>query len=358
MGLAPYSSAYHAKKTCEIFDKTVRVEKTKFKNTTKRWAHSYGLYMKKTLYKHRFDAVAFALQNMVEKTTTAWIQNCIKEYDINDIMVCGGFFMNVRANQRISEMDEVESFFAVPSGGDESSAIGAAMLGYIDLCMEDGIDPKIEEITDIYFGPSYNYEIDDFVKKTDKKRYKIEYHSDSDKAVGEMLSQGKVIARFNDRMEFGARSLGNRSILADPRDTRVITEINSQIKQRDFWMPFAPSIIREDAKKLLDMLHKNVNDQYMILSFNTTDTGKEVLRAALHQSDFTARPQVVEKGWNPRYHSLIKSFKKETGFGGILNTSFNLHGEPIVCTPQDALSTLERSGLKYLMMGDYIIEKK
>ena len=105
------------------------------------------------------------------------------------------------------------------------------------------------------------------------------------------------------------------------------------------------------------MPDKDVNDQYMIMSFNTTERGKDLLRAALHQADFTARPQVVERDWNPGYHGLIKSFKKESGFGGILNTSFNLHGEPIVCTPYDAFSTLERSGLRHLAMGDYIVEK-
>ncbi|MBI2172878.1 MAG: hypothetical protein HYT73_01555 [Candidatus Aenigmarchaeota archaeon] len=358
MGLAPYSSGHYARKSVDVFERMADVRGVKFRNMTKRWAHSYGLYLRDNLHKHRFDAVAFALQDMAERVTTGWVRNCISRYGIGDIMVCGGFFMNVKCNQRLMEMPEVSSIFATPSGGDESSCIGAAMLGYADLCKEDGSKPRFEEIKNIYLGPSYDGEIEEFVKGIDRKKYSVQKCRDTDKAVGEMLSEGRIVARLSGRMEFGARSLGNRSILADPRNMPAITEINSQIKQRDFWMPFAPSILREDARKLLEMPGKPANDQYMILSFNTTPLGRDVLRAALHQSDFTARPQVVDREWNPGYHSLIKSFKKETGHGGILNTSFNLHGEPIVCTPHDAFSTLERSGLRYLAMGNYVIEKK
>ena len=316
------------------------------------------MYLKKNLYKHRFDSIAFAVQNMTENIMTDWISNNIEHYDIHDIMLSGGLFMNIKANQKIFEMGNVNSLFVVPSAGDESSAIGAAMVGYAELCRSDGSKINFKPITDIYFGPSYDNDIEDFVKKIDKKEFKITYHKDINCYVGEMLSRGKIVARFNGRMEFGARALGNRSILADPRNLDVIKEINSQIKHRDFWMPFASSILRSGASELLKIIpDKEVDDQYMIISFNTRETGKMCLKAAIHHSDATCRPQILDKEWNKGYFDLIKSFENETNISGILNTSFNLHGEPIVCTPADAFSTLERSGLKYLALGNFFIEK-
>src|SRR3989338_2518093 len=201
MGLAPYSNDQYARKSVEAFGKTASVKGTKFRNNTKRWAHSYGLYLREKLYKHRFDAVAFALQNMAEKVTAEWVKNNIRMYGIRDIMVSGGFFMNVKANQRILEMPEVDSMFAVPSGGDESSCIGAAMLGYIDLCKQDGVAPKFEEIKDIYLGPTYDDEIEEFVKSIDRKKYHVQKCRDIDKTVGEMLSEGRIVARLSGRME-------------------------------------------------------------------------------------------------------------------------------------------------------------
>ncbi len=360
MGMAPYSSKKYAEKTCAVFDKTVSIDsrdRRKFRNTSRRWAHSYGSYLKKNLYKHRFDSIAFAVQHMVENIATKWISNNIEHYGISDIMLSGGFFMNVKANQKILEMNNVNSIFVVPSAGDESTAIGAALLAYANLCKADGVNAKFSGITDIYFGPSYDNVIGDFVRTIDKKKFRVSYYKDINGHVGEMLSKGKIVARLNGGMEFGARALGNRSILADPRDLGVIKEINSQIKHRDFWMPFAATILRESSGSLLDMPNKEVDDQYMIVSSNTTESGRNDLKAAIHQSDSTCRPQVIDKTWNTGYHRLVRSFEKETGVGGILNTSFNLHGEPIVCTPQDALSTLERSGLKYLALGNFLIEK-
>jgi carbamoyltransferase len=134
-------------------------------------------------------------------------------------------------------------------------------------------------------------------------------------------------------------------------------KINEAVKNRDFWMPFCPSIMKEREKDYL-VNPKGFPAPYMIISFNTTDLGKEALRAGLHQYDFTARPQVVEKAWNPGYHKVLESFESETGEGGFLNTSFNLHGYPIVCSPQDAIRTLEVTGLENLALGDWFISKK
>jgi len=360
MGLAPYSDEKHAEKTWKVFKNMLKIDekdKRKFKNNTHRWAHTYGLLLKKKLYKHRFDAIAYSIQRLTEEILTKWVSNNIDYYGINDVMLSGGVFMNVKANQKIMELPEVKSLFVVPSAGDESSAIGAAMLGYIDACKEKGIKADFEGIKDLYLGPDFDDHVEDVVKKISKSKYKIEYYDEIEDKVASIIRNGGIVARCSGRMEFGARALGNRSILADPSDLRVLREINQQIKQRDFWMPFAPVILRERAKDYI-IQAKKVDDQYMILSFDSTSLAQKEIIATLHQFDLTCRPQVLDKDWNISYYKIIKSFEDLTGIGALLNTSFNLHGEPIVCTPEDAVSTLERSGLKYLVLKNYLISKK
>jgi len=158
-------------------------------------------------------------------------------------------------------------------------------------------------------------------------------------------------------MEFGVRALGNRSILADPRDPEIIRTINEMIKNRDFWMPFTPSILKERASDYL-VNPKGIESCYMTLSFDSTDLGKKELKAAIHPYDKTVRPQMVTRGANPDYHDLIKEFEKITGVGALLNTSLNQHGDPIVCSPQDSLDVLEKSGLDMLLLNDILVSKK
>jgi len=164
------------------------------------------------------------------------------------------------------------------------------------------------------------------------------------------------VARHAGREEFGARALGNRSILANPSDPRVIRIINEAIKARDFWMPFAPSLLSERASDYI-VNPKRVPAPYMILTFDTSERRRE-LTAAIHPYDFTVRPQVVERMWNPRYHAILKEFERLTGIGGLLNTSFNLHGFPIASSPWDSLDVFDRSGLTTLAIENWLVEKK
>jgi len=181
---------------------------------------------------------------------------------------------------------------------------------------------------------------------------KSEKYDGIEEVVGELLTKGKIVARFNGRVEWGPRALGNRSILADPRDFRVVRKLNSAIKQRDFWMPFAPTILEE---RMNEYLVNARPARYMILAFNTTEKRDEII-AAIHPQDFTARPQTLND-WNPSYRKVIERFEEETGVGGILNTSFNLHGYPIVGTPELAIWTFKNSGLEYLAIGNYLVKK-
>lgn len=196
-----------------------------------------------------------------------------------------------------------------------------------------------------------------FEKGKVSNKYKISKLDNIEFNVTKLLSENETVARFYGKMEFGARSLGNRSILANPSDLSVIEEINAKIKIRDFWIPFTPSILEEDMDKYI-YNYKNIFAPYMALIFNTTQLAQQHLKAAIHPRDKTVRPQCVVQNWNPEYYKLIKSFKKITGIGTVLNTSFNLHGEPNVCSPEDSIYTLDNSGIKYLAIGSYLIEKK
>ena len=158
-------------------------------------------------------------------------------------------------------------------------------------------------------------------------------------------------------MEFGARALGNRSILADPRKPDVIHHINKLVKMRDFWMPFAPSIIAERETDYI-INPKKIDSRFMAVGFDSTELARQHIPAGLHPFDRTARPQIVTRSDNPEYHSLIKAFEKITGVGALMNTSFNIHGEPIVGTPEDAIDTFKRCGLHHLFIGSWLVSKK
>ena len=157
-------------------------------------------------------------------------------------------------------------------------------------------------------------------------------------------------------MEFGARALGNRSILADPSNQDCVREINMMVKKRDFWMPFAPVMIKEKANEYIKN-KKNIKSPYMILSFDSTSKFKEFI-SAVHQADLTARPQIIEEKMNPSYYKILKEFYSLTGRGVILNTSFNLHGLPIVHGPKEAMDVFKNSDLKYLVLGNYLVKKE
>jgi len=167
----------------------------------------------------------------------------------------------------------------------------------------------------------------------------------------------KIIGRFAGKSEWGARALGNRSILCDPRSKENIDILNQKIKSRDYWMPFAPSIISEDVDLYFNN-KKNLNSDFMQISFDATDFAKRNIPAAIHPIDFTLRPQVVRKETNKNYYNLIDNFKHLTGVGCLLNTSFNLHGNPNVGTPEHAFYTFINSGLDVLNIENYIFYKK
>lgn len=359
MGLAPYADEKGALKSYGVLNTLLEVQDDSitFSRKSNLSTNFCYQYLKTELENHRFDWIAGAVQKLTEDLLIKWIRNAIKNTGIRKLACAGGVFMNVKANMLILEMDEVDSLFIFPSGGDESLAIGAAYSVYADYLSKIGQKINTTPISLVYFGPSYsNEEIEESVTSLDDN-YTVEYHDDINEYVAESLVKGDIIARFNERMEFGARALGNRSILADPSKYEKVREINMAIKQRDFWMPFAPTILSEKQDDLI-INSKNVKVPFMTLAFRTRERAHKELVSAIHPYDFTARPQVLEKQHNINYHELITQFYKLTGIPAVLNTSFNLHGEPIVCSPLDAIQTLQNSGLQCLAMGNYFIRKK
>jgi carbamoyltransferase len=300
----------------------------------------------------RFDNIAAACQEYYEELFTAWVRNAVTKTGIRKVAFAGGNILNVKANQKVLEIQEVEDAFFYPAAGDEGTATGAALQTYYDTCQADGAKAEHCPLEDLYYGPEYDNEaIWQAIKAQDLTAIATK-HGEISHVVGDLLANQNIVARFDGRLEWGPRALGNRSILADPRNQRVVRELNTAVKQRDFWMPFAPTILEE---RMHDYLIDARPSRYMILAFETTEKREEII-AAIHPQDYTARPQTLND-WNEGYRNVIETFQSATGVGAVLNTSFNLHGYPIVGTPDLALWTFKNSGLEYLAIGDYLLKK-
>jgi carbamoyltransferase len=358
MGLAPYADPEKAgqffRELCSLmrFDAATPLTWER----TERCPETYCSYafFRDLLERRRFDAIAGGLQRFTEHMLTTWVANCVRQTGIRRVALSGGIFMNVKANKLIMELPEVDELFVYPSCGDETNAMGAAYAVYADRAGCASMQP----LRDVYWGPEHSdAEIERAIRGfAFTSRVTFRHADPIEPVVAELLAQGTVVARFKGREEFGARAMGNRSLLADPRSVDAVRVLNEAIKSRDFWMPFAGSVLEECSDSLYQN-EKNVPAPYMILSFDTTGRWRDIL-AAIHPFDHTMRPQEVSSEWNPSYHSLISAFARRTGVPAVLNTSFNLHGHPIVSRPEDALDVLDRSGLTHLALGNWLVEKQ
>lgn len=363
MGLAPYASetvtaqVYDFFKTLLYFPEPSAIIWKRAPGCPETF-YSYD-FLREALVLKRFDGICGGLQRFSEEMLTTWAANCIRHTGITDVALSGGVFMNVKANKAISGIPELRSLFVFPSCGDESNAIGAAYIAYRDKCLAAGKDPIWEPIGPVYWGSEYvDDQIESALSAAKAKGGPLSFTrvDDIEKKTASLLADGVVVGRFKGRLEFGARALGNRSILADPTVPGVVRVINDMIKNRDFWMPFAPSVLEERSRDYIDN-PKNVQAPYMIMSFDTTDRVSEI-QAAVHPYDNTARPQIVSREWNPDYHRLLEEFQRLTGRGALLNTSFNLHGYPIVGSPEDAVSVFLESGMTHLAIGSFLAQKE
>jgi carbamoyltransferase len=356
MGLAPYCKSYYKENYERVFAQVIDLDPQNplvFKASLD--ASTFYDYLVRHAVGERFDNIAGAVQHLLEERITAWIRNAIKQTGIRNIYTGGGVFMNVKLNMRIQEMEEVEHVHFLPSCGDESNPIGAAYA----LAVQHGL--PVKPIDNLYLGISYDREaLAEFIAANKlAERYAVSELADIEETTAELLAQKEVVARFSGRCEWGARSLGNRAILAHPSHMESFYTVNDLIKSRDFWMPFAPSMLDTHAHLYLENYQpEKVEAPYMITAFKATPLGVDQIRAAMHQGDHTLRPQVVKESANPQYYRLIQMFQAKTGVGAVLNTSLNLHGYPLVATPEQALMTLEKSGLNHLALGPFLISKQ
>jgi carbamoyltransferase len=355
MGLAPYAREEHYRPILEQLRRLLWVDEAG-RWRMGAWSPAQRNHILYDIVKfRRFDLIAGALQALTEELITTWVRTWVRRTGIRSIACAGGVFMNVKANQVVAALDEVERCQVVPSCGDESAAIGAAINGSIRV--EPGV--PIRPARGAYFGREYtDEEVRLALEATGAtERYAVSRPEDIAVRAADLLAAGEVVARCSGPMEFGARSLGNRSILADPSRPDVVMFINEAVKNRDFWMPFAPSILADHAGLYLEN-PKCLSSPYMMFAFDSTPLGRKQFAAAMHRYDFTLRAQLLVPDWNPDYAGLIAAFAKRTGIHGLLNTSFNLHGEPVVCSPEDAIHTMDRSGLRCCVIGDWLLEKR
>ena len=353
MGMAPYALPEQVERVADLLGQLLWFEDGAFRSS-QSMMKAEDFLIRHLLYE-RFDVICGAVQLHTERLLLQWVSHWMAQTGIPDLLLSGGVMMNVKAVKRVSELPGIERFFVMPSSGDESLVIGGLYHANKQLL---GIEPK--RMTDLYLGRLFDDEaIAACLSETKaEERFTIE-QLDEDamaEAVADALTQGLVVARCTGREEWGARALGNRSILCDAGSRANIDRINQKIKNRDFWMPFTPSVLAEDldeyVTKPLDLFAP-----YMCITFDSTERARREIPAALHPRDGTVRPQELTPAYNAGYYKILKAFKARTGVSAILNTSFNLHGEPNVGSPADAIRTMDNSGLDALVLGSYWIRK-
>ncbi|MBL8955150.1 MAG: hypothetical protein JNK82_30515 [Myxococcaceae bacterium] len=350
MGMAPYAAPKYAEEHARIFESYLAVEGLTFKRKTTLPTYMLLEKILDDIQGKRFDNVCAGLQRFTEAMLVQWTENVVTKTGNAKVLAAGGVFMNVKANKAIAALGGVESFEAFPSCGDETLAMGAFWL---EAAKRFG-NAAVKPLSDFYLGD----DLDPAETKAavEGSGFHVSKPAEMGAAVAGLLAGGKPVARCAGRMEFGARALCNRSILADPKNQDVVRVINQMVKKRDFWMPFAPVVLAERQHEYLKN-EKNLKSPYMMMTFDTRENFTDMI-AAVHNADLTCRAQLLEKGQNPGVEAIMQAFIERTGRAVLLNTSFNLHGFPIVRTAKDALHVFKNSGLEHIQIGDYLLAKK
>jgi len=346
MGLAAYAKEHYIVEPLKVFQKILCVEGLEVKKLVD--IENHYQYFKTELEGYRFDAIAGALQSFSEDIMVQWVSNWIEHTGISTVVMSGGVSLNIKASKKISELKNLSKLHISPGAGDESICIGAAQVEWKKHNDSNFLKP----ISSPYLGLGYNQIDVDLMINHPFVKDNYNCKRDVTKIeIAQLLAQGEIIMYMQGRMEFGPRALGHRSILASPQDASVVQKINTIIKNRDFWMPFTPSILAEKSDEYL-INPKKISADYMTMAFDSTDKAKKDLVAAIHQTDSTLRAQLVSKEFSPLYHEVLTEFYKITGIAGLLNTSLNIHGKPIVHKPIDIVNEILTN--KIVKM-DYIV---
>jgi carbamoyltransferase len=300
--------------------------------------------------------VAASIQVVTEEMLLKMAGHLHRETGLKRLCLAGGVALNSVANGRILRETPFEELFIQPAAGDGGGALGAALVGHH---MMQG-RPRDFMMRHAYWGQSFTEgDVDTFVRDNNIAHTRFEDDDRLLDRVVDRLQSGKVVGWFQGRFELGPRALGNRSILADPRSHAMKDIVNTKIKFREPFRPFAPSVLVERAEEFFDLpdASRHHPARYMLYVVDVKDGQGERIPAVTHV-DGTARLQTVDQESAPRYRRLIHTFGQATGVPILLNTSFNLRGEPIVTTPAQAFSTFSRSGMDVLVLGQHVVEKK
>jgi carbamoyltransferase len=270
----------------------------------------------------------------------------VKSHGVDNLCVAGGVGLNCKMNGEILRQSGCKNIFVQPASGDSGTSLGAAM--YVSQQLGYNVATSLPHV---YYGPRFSdSEIHAFLENC---RVQFEAVDDPAATAAELLEQGKIVGWFQGCMEFGPRALGGRSILANPLMPEARDKVNANVKYRESWRPFCPSMLEEAKDKYL----KDVNEaSFMIVAYQANETAKSELPAVVHV-DGTVRPQIVTEQANPLYYRLLENFAKRAGAPVVLNTSFNVRGEPIVCAPQEALRCYFSTGMDALVMGGFLLKK-
>jgi carbamoyltransferase len=298
--------------------------------------------------------LAAAAQRILEEIAVEYVQFFLEKYPNKNVLLAGGIFANVRVNQLIGEIPGVEFIYIHQNMGDGGLSLGAAMRHYYEDMGNtyNGYQPN-----HVYFGHAFT---DDQIEAALKERgLDYDKHENVEAEIAKLIHDGKVLGRFNGGMEYGPRALGNRSIIAQTTDRTINDWLNKKLNRTEF-MPFAPSVYGPEAKAVLENYENGsaqFADNFMTITYYVKPEWRERMQAATHV-DGTARPQVVWEKNNSSYFKILEEYFKLSGIPAIINTSFNMHEEPIVRTPQDAIRSFDQGCLDYLAIGSFLVKFK
>jgi len=362
MGLAPYGKPVHFDR---IMSEMVHLnEDGSFKLNMKYFSYDYGLTMTDGRFSEFFGGpprkpetwmterefdIAASIQKVCEEIVLRMARYIHRESGLTRLCMAGGVALNCVANGRVIRETPFKELFVQPAAGDAGGAVGVAHYVYNSL----GKQPRGPAWTHAYLGPDYDdAEIRQYLDGQGAK-YRVLADDELVRETARLIAGGNVIGWFQGRMEFGPRALGGRSILADPRDAKMRDTLNIKIKFREGFRPFAPSVLADKASEWFDI---DCDSPYMLLVAQVRE-GKRCIPSVTHV-DNSARLQTVTREASPLYYDLIREFERLTGVPVIINTSFNVRGEPIVCTPHDAYLCFMRTNMDHLVLGHCLLDKK
>ncbi|MBF0282160.1 MAG: carbamoyltransferase [Zetaproteobacteria bacterium] len=297
------------------------------------------------------EDIAAGLQHFTEKTITHFVQHWVRKTDIHKLALAGGVFSNVKLNQRILELECVDNLYIQPNMGDGGLAVGAALAQI--ATQKQTLKPKF--LSTAYLGQDITLEA--ATAALHHQSLDFSHPTDMAEAVATLLASGKVVARAAGRMEFGPRALGNRTLFASCSDEKINQWLNDKLQRTEF-MPFAPIIMEEHAAEYFPAWEpEHVMARFMTITYDASEIARKNIPAAVHV-DGTARPQVLREEDNPEVYAILRAYYAKTGVPALINTSFNMHEEPIVCSAADAVRAFQLGHLDALICGPLLCVAK